>query len=245
MQQPYSMDMIIEMSMVDMMGKWQPGSVFRTLQVASGAHAGGWGLGREDLARHGIAWVLTRAAYQMDEYPVYGQTITVKTWPGKARHGFFPRHYTFELNGREIGRATGLYVIMDIQQRKMADPARLPGELPEYDIPAPMPAPGAIALPDAEPVACVHQVKYSDLDFNLHVNNTRYIDWYADCFDWKYHQQHELSEVTVHYLQEIRPGECVDLLMRKAENVAVLQGSADGQQRFQIKGVWRACSEGK
>lgn len=239
MQQPFSQNILLQTSMVDVNGRWQPGSIFRVMQEVSGAHAEGFGLGRQPLMDAGIAWVLTRASLQMDEYPCYGQTVTVKTWPGKGRHAFFPRHYTFEVNGREIGRSTTLYVLMDIEQRKMAHPDRLPGQLPEYDIPAPLPTPGAIPQLAAEPVVRTHQVRYTDLDFNGHVNNTRYVDWFADCFDWQEHCSMELSEVTVHFLQEIRPGEEVTLTLRREGNTAVLLGEADGTQRFQMKGVWR------
>ncbi len=238
-QQPFSQDILLQTSMVDVTGHWQPGSVFRVMQEVSGAHAEGWGLGRQPLMEAGIAWVLTRAAFQMDEYPSYGQTVTVKTWPGKARHAFFPRHYTFFVDGREIGRSTTLYVLMDIHDRKMAAPARLPGQLPEYDIPAPLPTPGAIALPDVAVEERVHTVRYTDLDFNGHVNNTRYLDWYADCFDVEMHQQMELAEATVHFLQEIRPGEQVTLQLRREGDNAVLQGFAEDIQRFQMKGTWR------
>ena len=239
MQQPYSQDILLQTSMVDVNGRWQPGSIFRVMQEVSGAHAEGFGLGRQPLMDAGIAWVLSRASLQMDEYPCYGQTVTVKTWPTKGRHAFFPRHYTFEVDGREIGRSTTLYVLMDIAERKMAHPSRLPGQLPEYDISAPLPTPGAIALPDCEPVNSIHAVRYTDLDFNGHVNNTRYMDWFADCFDWQEHQHMELAEATVHYLQEIRPGEQVNLQLRRDGNIAVLQGEAEGVQRFQLKGVWR------
>ncbi len=236
---PYSQNILLDTSMVDIHGCWQPGAIFRAMQEASGVHAEGWGLGRQPLMDCGIAWVLTRAAMRMEEYPVYGQTVTVSTWPGKTRHGFFPRYYTFFVDGKQIGCATALYVLMDIEQRKMADPARLPGQLPEYDIPAPMPAPGVIALPAGEPEVNLHPVRYTDLDFNGHVNNTRYVDWYMDCIPLQEHREMELEQITVHYLQEIRPGETVDLLLHREDNVAVLRGMAEGQQRFLLKGVWR------
>lgn len=239
MQQPFAQNILLKTSMVDVNGRWQPGSIFRVMQEVSGAHAEGMGLGRQPLMEAGIAWVLTRASLQMDEYPCYGQTITVKTWPGVGRHAFFPRHYTFEVDGREIGRSTTLYVLMDIAQRKMALPNRLPGQLPAYDIPAPLPTPGAIPQLEAEPIVRTHQVRYTDLDFNGHVNNTRYVDWFADCFDWQEHSAMELAEATVHFLHEIRPGEEVTLTLRREGNTAVLQGEADGVQRFQMKGVWR------
>ena len=207
MQQPFSQDILLQASMVDVNGRWQPGSIFRVMQEVSGAHAEGFGLGRQPLMKAGIAWVLTRASLQMDEYPCYGQTVTVKTWPGKGRHAFFPRHYTFEVDGREIGRSTTLYMLMDMEQRKMALPSRLPGQLPEYDIPAPLPTPGAIPQLETEPTVRTHQVRYTDLDFNGHVNNTRYVDWMCDLPTREFHQTHPMTGIRLNYRAETFPDE--------------------------------------
>ncbi|MBE5814795.1 MAG: hypothetical protein E7320_06255 [Clostridiales bacterium] len=239
MDQPYSKTVTLDAAVCDMSGRWQPGAILRTMQEVSGEHAEGWGLGREALTNAGIAWVLSRSALKMDRYPQYGDAVTIHTWPGATRHAFFPRHYTFELDGEIIGCATALYVLLDIGERKMAHPSRLPGELPVYDIPAPMPTPGVIALPEAEPLCTDRPVRYTDLDFNGHVNNTRYVDWYVDCFDWQYHTGHELAHLTVHYLQEIRPGEAAALQLRRDGDTAVLQGFVEEQPRFQMKGIWR------
>lgn len=239
MNMPYSKTIVLDASVCDSIGSWQPGAILRTMQEVAGEHAEGWGLGWQRLMEAGVAWVLSRTALQMDRYPQYGQTVTVYTWPGATRHAFFPRHYRFEQDGETIGCATTLYVLMDIQERKMAHPSRLPGELPEYDIPAPMPAPGAIALPAAEPAAFQHPVRYTDLDINGHVNNTRYVDWYMDCFDHAHHLSRELAQLTVHYLQEIRPEEEATLLLRREGDTAVLQGLVEDAPRFQMKGLWR------
>lgn len=239
MNMPYSKTITLDASVCDMTGSWQPGAILRTMQEAAGAHAEGWGLGWQRLMEAGVAWVLSRTALSMERYPKYGQTITVHTWPGATRHAFFPRHYRFEMNGETIGCATTLYVLMDIRERKMADSSRLPGQLPQYDIPAPMPTPGAVALPKTEPVCFDHPVRYTDLDINGHVNNTRYVDWYMDCFDHAHHLAKELAHLTVHYLQEIRPGEEAELLLRTEEETAVLQGLVEAAPRFQMKGLWR------
>ena len=82
-------------------------------------------------------------------------------------------------------------------------------------------------------------MRYTDLDFNGHVNNTRYVDWFADCFDWQEHQGMELAEATVHFLQEIRPGEQVTLKLRRDGDQAVLQDFVSDEQKFQLKGLWR------
>ena len=53
MQQPFSQDILLQTSMVDVNGRWQPGSIFRVMQEVSGTHAAieseGGGLRLRDL----------------------------------------------------------------------------------------------------------------------------------------------------------------------------------------------------
>lgn len=58
---------------------------------------------------------------------------------------FFPRYYTFETEGRTLGCASTLFVLMDLDERKIAPVSRLGEAMPEYDIPAPLPSPAICA----------------------------------------------------------------------------------------------------
>lgn len=240
MNEPFVYSLEPEMCSVDFMGRWQPGSIFRAMQEAGEGHCRLLRLTFEELRRLGLAWVLTRAHVQMDEYPRLGQKVTVRTWPGATRHTFFPRYYTFESDGRAMGRASVLYVLLDLETRKIAPPSRLEGEIPGYDLPAPLPFPGAIRRLEGESRSVSYTPVYTDFDMNGHVNNTRYIDWYMNLFPYEKHERETLRDLLVHYHYEIRPEESLLFQLCSQGNTSVMQGMSGDRACFAIEGTWRS-----
>lgn len=235
----YTADCALDMCQVDFTGHWQPGAIFRAMQNVSSEHCESYGLGYETLRAQGVAWVLTRALVSMESYPELGDRVTVLTWPTANRHSFFPRHYAFEINGRRLGCATALYVLMDLESRRIAPPARLPGTVPDCQIPAPLPLPGNLSVLGGEPETREYTPVYTDYDMNRHVNNTRYIDWFMDSFPYEHHQRRELSQILIHYNREIHPGEPVCLSLKSEACCSVLHGEHEGEACFSIQGTWR------
>lgn len=240
MNESFVYQAMLDMCSVDFTGAWQPGAILRAMQNAGEGHCRKLHLSFEELREHGLAWVLSRVHVQMDKYPVFGQTVTVKTWPGKTKHMFFPRYYTFEADGREMGRASVLYVLLDMETRKIAMPVRLPVPIPEFDLPAALPFPRNIKLPEAEPSTVTYQPVYTDLDMNGHVNNTRYLDWFGNLFSFEKHRQQELSDILVHYNFEVTPHEEISFMVRQEGDACVVQGISAQQVCFAIEGTWRA-----
>ena len=54
-------------------------------------------------------------------------------------------------------------------------------------------------------------VRYSDIDRNQHMNNTRYLEWVDDLFSAGFHRTHTLREILVDYLKECQEGDTLDL----------------------------------
>ena len=225
---------------VDLNGSWRVSRIFTDMQEAGGAHSEQNGLGMRAMREQGLAWVLSRVHLHMTRLPRIGETVTVRTWPKPAQHFFFPRHYRFMADGQEIGTAATLYVQLDIQTRRMAKPW-LGGQTElTCDAEPAYPLPGGIPTVAAEPMPFLRTAQYSDLDINRHVNNTRYLDWYCDCFDSAYHSAHALMDVLIHYQREIRPEEQVALALRTEGPHSVLTGGVAGTPCFAVSGRWQA-----
>ena len=221
---------------MDFTGHWQPGSVFRAMQEVAGAQCAGYGLSYSDMSQNGLAWVLTRACVRMDRYPVYGEPVEILTWPTASRHTFFPRHFAFMAGGEQVGLATALYVVFDLNERKIAPSSRLPHEVPVCERPAPLPMPGAVRRLDAPSENAVYTPAYHDADMNGHVNNTRYVDWFCDRFACAKHRKQELCELLVNYNLETRPDEPLTLALQSEGNISVMHGLRDGASCFAIEG---------
>jgi acyl-ACP thioesterase len=52
---------------------------------------------------------------------------------------------------------------------------------------------------------------YSDIDYNGHVNNVRYIQWIQDSVDPAVLEQARQARLDINYLGEVKPGETVEL----------------------------------
>ena len=239
MQQPFETTFTPDMCSVDFTGRWQPGSVFRAMQEAAGAHCDTLGLSYRALQAQGLAWVLSRARVQMDVYPELGQPVRVQTWAGATRHLFFPRHYRFYAGGAEIGRASTLYVLLDIASRKITLPSRLMRDLPVFDLPAPLSVPGTVRPREASQRHDYRPV-YTDLDMNGHVNNTRYIDWLMNLIPVEEHARFFVSELLVSYNSEVVPREPLRLELAASGDVRQLSGWQEDTLCFVAEGHFRA-----
>ena len=78
----------------------------------------------------------------------------------------------------------------------------------------------------------VHEVRYSDLDVNNHVNNVRAVELISDALDL-YKQPGFVSELQVNYTAETACGESLSLLTGTADSARYIRGEADGRTRFE------------
>ena len=60
-------------------------------------------------------------------------------------------------------------------------------------------------------VAFRKTVAYNEIDQNLHVNNTRYLDWATDCIKMNQYQEHKLSGFSLEFLSETHWGDEIEL----------------------------------
>jgi len=54
-------------------------------------------------------------------------------------------------------------------------------------------------------------VRFSDLDYNGHMNNCKYLEWIADLLPSGFHKDRQVREITLSYLSEAREEETLAL----------------------------------
>ena len=226
---------------LDFMGRWKPDNIFLTMQEAAGRHAERLGAGYGVLRQKGIGWVLIRTSLKMDKYPGVNTPVTVTTWPEPELRLLFPRFFTFKDDaGNLLGTASTLWAIMDIENRSLAVPAskgvsvQTPAEPPLK-----LELPGKVHMPEGEILQSTVCPKYSDLDVNNHVNNSRYIDWFTDQIPLDIHTRGILSEISVSYSREIRSGETVKLEFSRNGNQFRMAGKEVDQVCYMVNATWK------
>ena len=187
------------------------------LQEAACLNADNLGWGAPQLDPKGLAWMLIRTSVRMDRLPSWGDEMTVDTWSRGPKHLLFMRDYNiFSKSGEKIGAATSAWLLVDSTTHHPVRPKVV--EVDEsvifdnrsslgFDSPKLHPNPG---IENIEPVITKH-ADFSEIDRNMHVNNTRYIAWCVDAAHYCGLESAEIKGVDINYISEIKFGSTVDI----------------------------------
>ena len=239
MLKTYKEEVVIRTCNCDLAGQWRPSAILETMREIAGAHSELLGAGRNVLIQQGVVWILTRLEVVMDRYPKIGERISVETFPMTVRRWFFPRYFIFrDESGNEIGRAGSLWALLDINTRKMVSPDDVKKLMPDNsDLLAPLGLPATVAEVSGTLEASDFMPVYTDLDVNMHVNNTRYMDWCCNALGIDTMSKYCLGRFAVNYDAELRAGQEVHAELRKLANDFSFCGFHDGKRHFDIGGV--------
>ena len=239
MMKTYREDVRILTRDCDLTGQWKPSAILEIMQEMAGAHAELLGVGRSRLLPMNLCWVLTRVEVRMERYPVSGEMVTVETFPMPNRRVFFPRYFIFrDAEGKQIGCAGSLWVVLDISTRKMGNPAEIAAIMPDNrDLTAPMGMPATVEETAAAPEEAFRLPVYTDLDVNGHVNNTRYLDWCCNALGIDTLRRCAMKTFALNYNQEILPGQEVRTVLRREDDRFSFSGFEGDKRHFDVGGI--------
>lgn len=204
MEPIYSHEFEINDLHVDCQGRLLPSKILYLMQEVAGIHFAQLSMDYESLAQRGLFWAITRNKVQITRLPLRGEKLRLETWPMPTTKVAYPRSIiAYDEAGNEVFRSITLWVLMDLNKRSMILPGKsgidVAGTLRGNELAAPLGLP-AKALNNRSS-RCV---RFTDLDRNGHMNNTKYMDWIWDLLPSGFHGQHSLREFTVCYLSEAR-----------------------------------------
>ena len=129
---------------------------------------------------------------------------------------------------------------MDLNTRKMVLPGKSGLDFTGIERGNELAVPGSLAPVKLE--GKTHRtVRYSELDLNGHMSNTRYLDWMEDLLPSSFHREHPLMDFTISYLSEAREGETVDLSYELGPDGILRLEAAEqtsGHRVFAIRGAY-------
>lgn len=236
----------IELRDIDFNNELKLSMLFSYLQETASLAASELGVGIEDLAKDdGIAWILTRIRVEIERMPAINEEITIETWPQEPGKLEFERDFIVrDGHGKAIIRAVSAWALMDLKERKLKRTNSV-----------------ALTYPSVlEERALIHRFKrlkptqellpvyektvgYSDIDFNGHLNNSRYMNYLMDCFPIKEHRQYQVQAVEVNFIQEAFPGDT--LLLNKDNHLQDAVIYIEGVNNKTKKAVFRAKVEAR
>ena len=218
MEPIYSQEFEITDLHVDSQGRMLPSKILYLMQEVAGIHFAQLSMDYETLAQRGLFWAITRNKVQITRLPMRGEKLRLETWPMPTTRVAYPRSIVaYDEAGSEVFRSITLWVLMDLNKRSMILPGKsgieVAGTLRGNELASPLGLP--VKTLESRSSRCV---RFTDLDRNGHMNNTKYMDWIWDLLPSDFHIRHSLREFTVCYLNEAREGQELSLSWEFAED---------------------------
>jgi medium-chain acyl-[acyl-carrier-protein] hydrolase len=231
----YEQHFAIEDSFTNPLGVLKPTEFLFLIQEATLGGSAFVGAGVDKVRSLGFFWVVMSYHFVIERMPHLGERITIRTYPAPAKAFIYPRHYlVIDEEGNTIIRGVSLWALLDRATHKATFPAKnginplgqsLPGELPW----PPTLALGTVALKETR------LVRYSDLDFNGHMNNVRYLDYALDSEKTTFYDSAVIKELQINFSSETQFGEEMELYTGIEDKNRYYQGRIKGRNVFAIK----------
>src|SRR5690625_2889301 len=233
----------VELSDVDFKKNLKLSILFNYFQDVASDAAANLGAGIDVLQKsHGLAWILMRIRVDITRLPQWNEEIMIETWPLEPKRLEFERDFLVkDQNGDVIIRAISSWVVMDLEERKLKRTESIgltyPENIEDRAINGKL---GSLRKHGPLETAYRRIIGYSDVDFNGHLNNSKYVDFLMDCFPIEDHMKSTVKSLEVNFVNEVLPGETIVLYKdtsKRDENLYYIEGMNENSSRTVFKAM--------
>ena len=210
MAKKYSLDHQVLYYEGDVTNQMTIAMLLNVVVLTSEAQNRNLGIGHNVLGEQGLGWVVTSYSMKVNRMPRVDELITVTT-RGTSYNRFFAfrEFWVVDADGQELVKIDSIWVLMDEVKRKITTIS--PEVVSQYESEAVkkvprLPRPTA---PEAVIAEKNYQIRYNDIDFNGHVNNSRYLEWVVDTLPMTFLEQHNPRTIDIRFENEVVYGQTV------------------------------------
>ncbi len=160
----------------------RPSQILMYMQETANLQLQASGISPDELRdKHGLGFLLSRISVRIYEPLFAYDKIDVQTWICDSRGFSFHRCFAIEKEGRVVAEAFSVWALVDIRDRHLVKVDDFHYDFPADEILS-LDLPRRIHFPPAMPLETVGErtIRYCDIDYNGHMNNTRYPDMLCD-----------------------------------------------------------------
>ena len=197
---------LVNMDEIDKNGKMRLSSLLLVVERLAENGAEYINYGKEFTRDLGYAWVVSKFEMKINRLPGYLEKIKLITFPNNNIHFIYPR--TMEIrdeNNNLLVEVHSYWCIIDLSTRKVVlrkDINLTPIESTDIEKIKPIVVKDTLFMEK-------RVVRYSDVDFNQHLNNIKYMDFISD-LDYK-RKKDEISKINISYIQEVKEKEILNI----------------------------------
>lgn len=219
----------VEQSDVDARGRIKITGVLDKILRTAQTDAERSGFGVDVLHERNCSWVLSRMAVNLTRLPECYDTVRVDTWISPCERLFSVRNFALtDKSGNSIGSGISLWAMIDLASRRPQNIEEFQQSLGlRYDRPEIMERPLKIGTV-ADECEESYKVRYSDTDFNGHLNSIRSVEHLLDMCPYDELLEFGGCRLDLNFSREGHIGETV-VLRREGSNPYLFEiASADG-----------------
>ena len=240
----YSMDFPVPSYMVDSHYLLRPSAFMELAQEMAMYGSLSSGFGDDVLAKNNCVWILARMHVRFLKEVRRCDNVRMSTWHKGLQGVSFIRDYSLEdASGEAAVVSTSSWIVMNMETRRAVRSDQLGGVIPLE------PQCTDSAIDEAAPKLLMPQglvpekagekrICYSDVDYNHHANNTKYVVWSMDCLPDELVYGSRLKEICINFIKEARPGETVELYRLEADGAWYVEGRIGDRPIFLIKMIF-------
>ncbi len=203
----------------DQDGYIRPEALLTYMGETSTFHSDSLKVGMAQLREHNYAWMLNRWRARFINYPRVKDKIIIETWSSGIDRFYATREFViYNEEADVLVKGTTQWVFIDTVKMR---PIRIPQEL------------GAIYQGDDEKI--LHDfydfreefqtnegfdfhVRKSDIDYNNHVNNVKYLSWMIEAIPPEVDSLNKLYELDIFFKKETKLGSLINSSIKAVEN---------------------------
>ena len=219
--------------MVDMRKKLRISSFMDIAQQIAEDDSEAMAYGYNDLIKNHDVWILSRMSISMTRLPEFKEWVMLKTWHVRTDGPYFIRKYEIsDERGSLLLESDSAWAIMNLDNRTVVRPSRYgmpdnPSASQSAGIPQKIRIPKEAVLVSSEP----RKPRYSDVDYNSHVNNVKYLVWALDSLgDIPYGR--DFSEVSLNFNHELKPSDTAEIQVLEHEGILYVSVGNEDRQAF-------------
>ena len=199
-------------------GVMRPSALLVYMQETANLQCREYGMDLNDLHhKEGKGFLLSRMMVKVFTPLRAYEDIEVRTWCVDAKGYNFIRCFSIHRGEETVALAVSHWALVDIRDGKMLRTTDFRRDFPYGELPDESVLPRRIRIPASQEMEAVgeRRIVYSDLDFNRHMNNTRYPDMICDflpSMDGKW-----VTTLSLSYLREAAFGDTLTVSRTPAE----------------------------
>jgi len=239
----FSQTVLVSVNDCDFAERLKPSAIMSYFQDTATEHANYLNIGYDDMTAQNLVWIMSRMCFKVFRHPRIGEELTVKTYPEQPQTADVARgYYIFDKAGNKVVAGSSRWAVLAKDTRKIQRCAPM-FEGRGYDYIPFKPFDDANKKVEALDFKAAKRVggfsvQVTDLDRNVHLNNTRFGDIVLNAAGYDFIKKHAIERFDINFLAESFIGDTIEVYAVQKDKEIVVEAVRD--KEGQKQSVFRA-----